>query len=440
MDYLSKPIQAIKINNWMKKAPTLSKSDMDAITIKALRDICIYANEHIPFYKSWFKEANFIPEQMNDFEYFERLPILTKDIVRANYESMVSDEAKQLGAVECETSGSTGTPLHFMLDNNINTASLILFYRTWKMCKSWRPFKWQATISGYAEGKSNENKLTKILYLSSFYLSDETIKEFYDLIVEHNVKFIRGYPSSLYRFAQLIEKHNLKLHFDTMFSGAETLLPYQREYIEKTFGGKIIDHYTHWERVASICNCSRGNLHAQNDYGYHEILNEDGKAIKDGVGKLVCTGLYNKAMPLIRYDTRDLAEWDTTTKCDCGSNFPIVKRIIGRIEDIVITPDGLLVGRLDAAFKYNKNIKMSYIYQPSVEKIIVNLCPYEGYDIQDQIEVLNTELRKRVGNVIKIEYKKVTEAEIPYTPAGKVRFVVSDVNKKLQTTNLAEML
>lgn len=439
-DYVSAPFQLIKIGRWMKRAPYLEKEQMDKEVLGKLKEICLYANKHIPFYKEWFKKANFDPEKMDSFEYFERLPVLDKDTVRNNMKDMLSDEFEKLGGVECETSGSTGTPLHFYLDRNVNAASFLLFYRTWKMAPEWSLFKGQATISGYAEGEWKYSKTTKILYISSFNLNDDNIKKMYDLIKKYKVKFIRGYPSSLYRFAQLLQKNNLKLTFPIMFSGAETLLPYQRQYIEGFFEGKIIDHYTHWERTASVCECKSGRLHAQNDYGYHEILDREGKNIKKGVGRLVCTGLYNKAMPLIRYDTRDLAEWEEEIECECGCKFPIIKRIIGRIEDIVVTPSGQLIGRLDAAFKYNKNIKLAYIYQPCVEKIIVNICPYQEFSMKKEQPLLEQELRKRVGNKIQIEFRIVAEQEIPFTPAGKVRFVISDVNKQEQTTNIAEIM
>lgn len=428
-DYLSAPYKLYKINKWMKKAPTLPKDDMDKKTLENLKEICKYANDHIPFYKEWFKKADFDPELMDSFEYFERLPILDKETVRNNIDKMVSDEAEKLGAVICETSGSTGTPLKFYLDRNVNAASFILFYRTWSMSKEWNIFKKQATISGYAEGEWRYSFATRILYISSFHLNDEMVKKFYKLIKKYNVKFIRGYPSSLYLFAKLLEKNNLKLQFNTIFSGAETLLPYQREFIEKSFNAKVIDHYTHWERTASICECMDGKLHAQNDYGYHEIVSEDNKSIKTGVGRLVCTGLYNKAMPLIRYDTRDLAKWSNESDCTCGCNFPIIESIIGRIEDVVVTPEGNLVGRLDAAFKFNDNIKLAYIYQPTINKIIVNICPDDNFNMDVERPLLENELRKRIGKTCNIEYKIITEKEIPYTPRGKVRFVISDVDK-----------
>lgn len=434
-DYLTAPLQLLRTGRWMKKAPYLEQKEMERQLLDQLRELCEYAYVHVPFYREWFDIAGFCPAKLTSFAYFERLPILTKDIVRQNYSRLISDELPKLGAVDCETSGSTGTPLHFLLDKNVNAARLSLFYRTWKKAPHWRLGRAQATISGYADGKWKYSHLSKILYLSSFHLSEKTIREYYDLLLRYNVKFIRGYPSSLYRFAELLNDHDLHLHFDVMFSGAETLLPYQRTYIEDTFGGKLIDHYTHWESTASICECMQGNLHAENDFGYHEIVDASNRSLKQGVGRLICTGLYNRAMPLIRYDTRDLAEWAPPGQCICGSNFPIIKRIVGRIEDIVYTPDGKKIGRLDAAFKYNKNIKLAYIYQPSIEKIIVNIYPSNDFNYKKETALLDTELRKRVGQDMDILYRTVGSDELPYTKAGKIRFVVSEVHKEEQTTN-----
>lgn len=435
-DYITAPIRLIQIGKWMKKAPRIEPDEMEKILVEQLGELCLYAEKHVPFYKKWFAAADFDPRLMTDLKYYEKLPLLDKNTVRKNLNEMLSDEAVKLSAVECKTSGSTGTPLRFYLDKNVNSASFLLFYRAWKMCKNWNIFRAQATISGYADGKWKYSRITKILYLSSFQLDDDTVKEFYDLIIKYKVKFLRGYPSSLYRFAQLLERHNLKLEFKVMFSGAETLLPYQRKYIESVFNGKVIDHYTHWERTASICECMSGNLHAQNDYGYHEIVDDKGHSLAEGIGRLVCTGLYNKAMPLIRYDTRDLAEWSQTQNCGCGSNFPIVKNIIGRIEDVIVTPEGRMIGRLASSIKNNKNIKLAYIYQPTVEKMIVNICPFKEFNLDDEKALLEAELRKRVGNLIGIEFKIIGESEVPYTPAGKVRFVISEVDKNNQTTKL----
>lgn len=427
-DYISSPWNLIKICHEWNQLEKLSKEDMNQYVIGRLRAICKYADVHIPYYHDLFHSIGFEPDRLDSFSYYRKLPVMNKDTVRENFDRLQSDECSKLGAVICETSGSTGTPLHFYLDCNVNQASFCLFYKTWSMAKDWKLGKTQAMISGYAEGLYEYQWKTQILALSSFYLSEEHVETFYRLIKKYRPKFLRGYPSALYLFGKLLQQKGLTLHFNTIFTGAETLLPFQREFIESFFSAKVIDHYTHWERTASICNCACGKLHAHNFYGYHEILNHDGDSVPYGnEGRLVCTGLYNLAMPLLRYDTRDIAAFAEDQTCSCGSNQPVISHILGRVEDVVVTPEGRLVGRLDAAFKYSKNLSLAHIYQPDKNRIIVKIVPTSGYSLEeDEIPLLN-ELRKRLGNRIKIDIQKVDETQIPKTKRGKVRFVISDV-------------
>lgn len=440
-DYVTAPLELLHILKEWENFESLSKEQMDEYVLAKLRVICKYAQKHIPYYTKLFQDINFDPDKLISFDYYRKLPVMNKDTVKQHFNELQSDELKKLGAVICETSGSTGTPLQFYLDKNVNRASFCLFYKTWSMADNWKLGSRQVTLTGYAEGVYQYQWKTNILALSSFHLSEENVELFYSLIKKYKPKFLRGYPSALYLFAKLLEKKGLRLQFKTMFTGAETLLPFQRKYIEEFFGGTIIDHYTHWERTASICNCKCGKLHAQNFYGYHEVVDDFGHPVKNGEkGHLVCTGLYNLAMPLLRYDTRDIASFSVNQNCDCGSLLPVIDSVEGRIEDIVVTPEGRLVGRLDAAFKYSKNIRLAHIYQKEKESITVNIVPDDGYSYENDEKPIMEELRKRLGDQIDIHIKHVSESEIPRTKAGKVRFVISEVMKNNDEINVVESL
>ena len=86
---------------------------------------------------------------------------------------------------------------------------------------------------------------------------------------------------------------------------------------------------------------------------------------------------------MVRYDTRDLAAWSEETTCPCGSRFPIVQRIVGRIEDVVLTPEGNLVGHLDAAFKYTPHIRLAQIVPESVDRVEVYFVRDDGYNREE---------------------------------------------------------
>jgi phenylacetate-CoA ligase len=426
-DYLVSPFKLVSLHRWMKETPAWSRERMDGWILGRLRELTTRAAERIPYYQRAFGELGFRPDRLDSFDDWRKLPLLDKDAVRSHFDDLKSNDAHSLGAVPCTTSGSTGTAMTFLLDRDVNMAAFALFWRVWSMCPSWHIGKRQVSLSGYSGGKWEYQWKARVLALSSFHLSRESVGEFAGLIKSYGPKFLRGYPSSLYLFARLLDEAKLSVKFPFVFSGAETLLPFQRARIEQTFGCRLIDHYSHWERCGSICECMYGRLHAENDYGFHEIIDAGGQPAKPGeIGKLVATSLHNRAMPLFRYDTRDLAVWSAETECPCGSRFPIIERIVGRIEDVVLTPEGRLVGRLDAALKYSPHIRLAQLIQESTDLLRVLLvCDAEYNELDDEGPLLR-ELRARLGEAIEIRIEKV--ADIPRTPGGKLRFVVSKVD------------
>jgi phenylacetate-CoA ligase len=417
----------LSLHRWMRETPTWSRERMDAWVLQRLRELTARAAARVPYYRREFERLDFKPDHLNDFAYWRKLPLLDKDTVRGNFETLRADDAQSLGAVVCQTSGSTGTSMRFLLDRDVNMAAFALFWRVWSLCPTWRIGKRQANLSGYAKGKWNYQWKARVLALSSFHLSRENVAEFVGLIERYRPKFLRGYPSALYLFARLCEEAKLSVNFPVVFSGAETLLPFQRERIERFFGCRVIDHYAHWERCGSICQCLHGRYHAENDYGLHEIIGADGQPARPGeIGKLVTTSLHNRAMPLLRYDTRDLAVWSEETECPCGSRFPIIDRIVGRIEDVVLTPEGRMVGRLDAALKYSPHIRLAQLVQESVGLLRVLLVCDPEYNEEEDEAPLVRELRARLGSAIEIRIEKVDD--IPRTKMGKLRFVISKVD------------
>ena len=75
------------------------------------------------------------------------------------------------------------------------------------------------------------------------------------------------------------------------------------------------------------------------------MLDTEGRVIREPgkPGRIVATGLDNKVMPLIRYDTGDWATISEIERCECGFVGTTFKRIEGRGEDIIFLDDGTQV-------------------------------------------------------------------------------------------------
>jgi phenylacetate-CoA ligase len=88
--------------------------------------------------------------------------------------------------------------------------------------------------------------------------------------------------------------------------------------------------------VASECGAHDG-LHVFEDHFYPEIIDpQSGEPLPDGSeGELVLTTLSKKAMPMIRYRTRDITQI-IPERCSCGRTVRRIRRIGRRSDDMFI--------------------------------------------------------------------------------------------------------
>jgi len=173
--------------------------------------------------------------------------------------------------------------------------------------------------------------------------------------------------------------------------------------------------------VAFISECEAGSLHISPEYGVVEMEDIDGNL------ELICTGLFNYGMPLVRYRTGDIVEQTSQQTCSCGRQLPMVKAILGRVDDRVVTPEGVKVGPapLSLAFQSVPNLRDAQIYQESRTKIIIYISVTETFGQSDERFLLQ-ELQKRLGYKLGIQLVRVEN--IPRTSSGKQRLIVSKLN------------
>ena len=122
--------------------------------------------------------------------------------------------------------------------------------------------------------------------------------------------------------------------------GAEPWSDGMRQRIEKDSGIKAYDIYGLSEiigpGVGSECSAQAG-LHIFEDHFYPEIIDpETCQVLPDGEeGELVLTTLSKRAMPMIRYRTRDITHI-ITEPCECGRTVRRIARVGRRSDDMFI--------------------------------------------------------------------------------------------------------
>lgn len=417
----------IKYHKWLMKTQWLPPEELEELQNERLQIIIKLAYENVPYYRIIFDERGLKPKNIQTKEDLKLLPILTKEDVRKHFNELIARDFKKYKPILSHTSGSTGIPMKFYLDKNNLILESAFVSRHWAWM-GYSPTEKQAVLRG-AVPNSKEYFLTNgnNLILSSFLLNFKTLDKYIDRMVEFKPKLIRGYPSSLHFFARLLKEKNVfSIRPKAIQTSSETLFPKMREEIEEVFKCKIYDLYGNGEHVSMISECPQGGLHINSEYGIIEFLNEKGDNAKHGeLSEMVCTGLNNFSMPLIRYKIEDIAI-PANKKCSCGRGSPLVESIEGRVDDMIVTPDGGLIpaSGMTLAFEFSENIKQCQLVQNKKDELIINIVKSDQYGDKDLKFMLN-EVRKRIGNEMKVTVNFVDD--IPRTKAGKFRFVISDV-------------
>jgi phenylacetate-CoA ligase len=147
-------------------------------------------------------------------------------------------------------------------------------------------------------------------------------------------------PSMLSRLAELALADGEGPAIPHILTTSEPVAPELRTACRAAFSGRIVDRYSCEELGWIALQCPiHDHLHALSSLVHLEIVDEAGAPCPPGVpGRVVVTGLHSFAMPIIRYELGDVAEWGEA--CDCGLTLPVIRRIFGRRRNFLRLPDG----------------------------------------------------------------------------------------------------
>ena len=410
----------------------LSESEMICYQEEKLKKLVYHAYSTVPYYKAVFDKVKLVPDDIRTLDDLSKIPILTKNDIKQNFKQLISKNSGKLK--HGHTSGTTGTPLDVAYD--IHTCVV-------HHVADWRQKEWGGLLRGmpYASIQGRvicpvtqekppfwrKNYINNQLFLSSFHLKKENIPFYFDKLQKDNIKFIEGYPSTVYTLASYLHATNQKFPLKAVFTSSETLFDFQRQRIEEVFQCKIFDFYGMAERTVYAAECDHHKGHHLNlDYGITEFVGSDGQNVTIGnMGKIVATSLHNFAFPLIRYQTNDNCALKSEI-CTCGRGFPLMDDVATKNEAIVTLPDGRWISPsvLTHPFKPMVNIVESQIIQEDLYNIRIMIVKNEKYSNKDEATLLNA-MTERLGPQIKFKCEYVKN--IPRTKNGKLKWVMSNV-------------
>jgi phenylacetate-CoA ligase len=403
-----------------------------------LRSGLTRAFREVPYYNERWRavgvEANGLARfQLSDLQ---RLPTTPKEELRAHPEAFVSDAVKRSQRLRrYYSSGSTGTPITAIYTADIR--------RRFIAAREVRSFGWAGTslrkprsmIGGRMVVPRGVNRppfhrynwAEKQLYFSAYRISPANAPYYVDALNQYQPRVLTGYAHSHYLLAQMMLEQGLVLDYrpDALVLSSEKLTPEMKAVISRAFGARAYEEYGCIENCVLATECEHGRLHVNPDFGLVEIVDDQGRPVSPGTeGRLLCTSLLNEAQPLIRYDVGDLAAWSSES-CPCGRNhLPVLQGILGRLEDVVIAPNGSRMVRFHGIFVGLPNIIEGQVIQEALNRFTVKIVARNGFGDRDE-QTVRRRFGERLGKV-QVQVQRVNE--IPRTNRGKFRAVISNLN------------
>jgi phenylacetate-CoA ligase len=428
--------RALETMRYKLKVIVGTRAEINGVQRSRLRELLSFCSLRNRFYRDRFRRAglrgklDFCPEGL------AQLPPLTKVDLQECFDQMVSEGISRERLIENSSGGSTGDPVNLLQDRNFLTESLSTTFISDRM-QGWDFGARRALLWGSPKdcGRLLSAKARLSAYLNnencydSFNMGVREMRKFHQELSRFQPDNILAYASSIYLFARFLEQAGLKPNYPlrSIISSAETLTDAMRADVEKCFGVPVYDRYGTREvgTIASECGHHAG-LHLHTLDHYVEVVDfETGQRIWDKPGRILITLLTNYAMPLIRYDIGDVGIL-TEDFCPCGRSAPLVKKLLGRSSDFVVSPSGRLIHGeyFTHAFYGHRGIRQFQFVQETATLYLLRIV--KNADFQPaSLEAVKRETELVLGQNAEIRFEFVEN--IPPAPSGKWRFTISKV-------------
>lgn len=390
------------------------------------------------WYKEKFHKLGISKEDIknNPYDVLSKFPILEKSERKSKVESIVNENPERQTIAIGYTSGTSGSPTKNYMDKESINISFALWKRFHYAIGFNKIHPKTVRFSGNIVIPIKTKKppfwlyniFEKQLYMSTYHLTDENIPKYIEKLNRFKPKLLDGYPSAIFALANYINNNNVAITFKptAIATTSETLYDEQRIAIEKAFNCRVYNQYASSEGSPFITECKNGNLHLNLDSGVFELLDENfNPALPGSIAKLVVTSFRNLKTPLIRYDIKDSVLIPESPKfCDCGCQMPMVEKIVGREDDLLIANNGSYIGMSAyKVFKYAKHLKNGQIIQKNKYLFLINIEITDGFNKSDK-EFLIEKIKSSFGE--KSEVEIVVLDKIPLGANGKFKAVIRD--------------
>ena len=336
----------LSVLHQLERSQWLAPDKLLELQLGQLAVLLRHAHATVPHYRARWAGL-YDPAAPLTYARFARLPLLTRRDLQDHYAALLSANpvAAHGKPEERRTSGSTGAPVRLLV-----TPLTGLFWNAFTL----RDHEWHGRdLNGKlavvrretdASDVANWGPATAGLVATGRSVGN-TIREDasrqLDWLLREKPDYLFTYPSLAMELARLSLQRGVRLEgLRELRTLAESVPVDLRALCREAWGVPLTDVYSATEAGYLALQCPQhGHYHAQSEGVLLEVLDDAGSPCAPGqVGRVVVTALHNFAMPLVRYDILDFAE--VGEPCACGRGLPVLKRILGRVRNSLVTAEG----------------------------------------------------------------------------------------------------
>jgi phenylacetate-CoA ligase len=313
----------------------LDPRETERVQARLLRRLVRHAYAHVPYYRERLdRDAVRSLATAADLANF---PVLARADVQAD--RLLADGFTAANTRAASTSGSSGhTVTAYYSERDL---SYLRATYLWDLVAcGLRPFD---RIGFFRVGAFRRHVLERVGLARNVHINTSLpVAEQVDVFLARRPTFLCGFPSAIAAVVTELRRRGVRPTWThaVVFAG-ETMAEAARSDVLEYLGARGHEVYASVEAYTIARSCPRGSLHLRSADVVVEVEHDDGTvSVADGEGEILVTRLHAEAMPLLRYRLGDRVRI-VPNDCACGvRSTPIVRQVLGRVEDRVLTRDG----------------------------------------------------------------------------------------------------
>jgi len=409
----------------------LSRQELDKVIHERLKAVLMSAYQHVPYYRKLMHGAGYDPlKEYSGVQDLANLSITTKQTLKEQELTAFLKEDSDISSCFSDaTSGSTGIPIKVYRSTYERAVQVAKWLRV-LLVNGYSPRHRVMSLTSPArltEGRSIIQKFGLMRRLAVDYLRSP--EEMVAILLDYKPHVLYGNRSHLDFMALELKRRKIQpdeLTLQLLVGAAEVFRDRNRQLYLNHFGAKLVETYGTVEMgIMAYETQAHDGLHLNEDLTYFEFLDKQGKPVQAGEpGRVVVTDLTGKLMPFIRYDQGDMAIFEYR------DGLRKIKQIIGRDDDYASLPDRTrrpFHDFYEVMDKY-ENIAQFRIVQKTKRLFQILIVADNSYLLSIRDDLL-CHFHSKFPRTVSFEIVQVQEIEPD--PSGKIRMLISEVEKGL---------